>query len=92
MHLVSIWAAANRVVLAQTEVDAEGNGISAIPELLQMLDTSGCIAIIDAVGCQKSIAQLLTEGDAGYIKLNSLARRTACARSRTFSFPISVEI
>ncbi len=62
LHLVSVWAAANRVELAQTEVDAEGNEISAIPELLQMLEVSGCIVTIDAIGCQKSIVQLLTEG------------------------------
>ncbi len=67
LHLVSVWAAANRVVLAQTEVDAEGNEIGAIPELLQMLDVSGCIVTIDAIGCQKSIVQLLTEGDADYV-------------------------
>ena len=67
LHLVSVWAAANRVVLAQTEVDAEGNEISAIPELLQMLDMSGCIVTIDAIGCQKSIVQLLTEGGADYV-------------------------
>ena len=59
LHLVSVWAAANRVVLAQTKVDADGNEITAIPELLQMLELSGCIVTIDAIGCQKSIAQLL---------------------------------
>ena len=67
LHLVSVWAAANRVVLAQTEVDAAGNEIGAIPELLQMLDVSGCIVTTDAIGCQKSIVQLLTEGDADYV-------------------------
>ena len=67
MHLVSVWAAANRVVLAQTEVDAEGNEITAIPALLQMLEVSGCIVTIDAIGCQKSIVQLLRERDADYV-------------------------
>ena len=67
LHLVSVWAAANRVVLAQTEVDAEGNEITAIPALLQMLEVSGCIVTIDAIGCQKSIVQLLCERDADYV-------------------------
>lgn len=67
LHLVSVWAAANRVVLAQTKVDADGNEITAIPELLQMLELSGCIVTIDAIGCQKSIAQLLTERGADYV-------------------------
>ena len=54
-------------MLAQTKVDADGNEITAIPELLQMLELSGCIVTIDAIGCQKSIAQLLTERGAGYL-------------------------
>lgn len=67
LHLVSVWAAANRVVLAQTEVDAKGNEIGAIPVLLKMLEVSGCIVTIDAIGCQKSIVQLLTERGADYV-------------------------
>ena len=67
LHLVSVWAAANRVVLAQAEVAAEGNEISAIPALLQMLDLSGYIVTIDAIGCQKSIVPLLTAGGADYV-------------------------
>ena len=66
-HLVSVWAAANRLVLAQTEVDADGNEITTIPELLQMLELSGCIVTIDAIGCQKSIAQLRTERGVDYL-------------------------
>lgn len=67
LHLVSVWAAANRVVLAETEVAADGNEITAIPELLQMLEVSGCIVTIDAIGCQKSIAQMLSERGTDYV-------------------------
>ena len=52
---------ANRVVLAQAKVDTRSDEISAIPELLRMLEVSGCIVTIDAMGCQKEIAQLLIE-------------------------------
>ena len=60
LHLVSVWASASRLVLAQTEVAADSNEITAIPELLQMLELSGCIVSIDAIGCQKSISQRIT--------------------------------
>ena len=60
LHLVNVWASASRLVLAQTEVAADSNEITAIPELLQMLELSGCIVSIDAIGCQKSIAQRIT--------------------------------
>ena len=64
LHLVSAWASASRLVLAQTEVATNSNEITAIPELLQMLELSGCIVSIDAIGCQKSIAQQITESGA----------------------------
>ena len=64
LHLVSVWASASRLVLAQTEVATNSNEITAIPELLQMLELSGCNVSIDAIGCQKSIAQQITESGA----------------------------
>ena len=67
LHLVSAWASASRLVLAQTEVAADSNEITAIPELLHMLELSGCIVSIDAIGCQKSIAQLITVRGADYL-------------------------
>ena len=67
LHLVSAWASASRLVLAQTEVAAGTNEITAIPELLQLLELSGCIVSIDAIGCQKAIAQQITESDADYV-------------------------
>ena len=67
LHLVSAWATASRLVLAQTEVAADANEITAIPELLEMLELSGCIVSIDAIGCQKAIAQQITESGGDYV-------------------------
>jgi len=67
LHLVSAWATESRLVLGQTEVAADANEITAIPELLDMLQLSGCIVSIDAIGCQKAIAHQITESGADYV-------------------------
>ena len=67
LHLVSAWAAQSRLVLGQTKVAADANEITAIPELLDMLELSGCIVSIDAIGCQKAIAHQITERGADYV-------------------------
>ena len=61
IHMVSAWANANRVVLGQVKVDDKSNAITAIPKLLKMLDLRGATVAIDAMGCQKEIAQVITE-------------------------------
>ncbi len=66
IQMVSAWAAANRLVLAQTKVDSKSNEITAIPALLQVLDLKGCIVTIDAIGCQKDIAQPIVDRGADY--------------------------
>lgn len=66
IHMVSAWASANRLVLGQTRVDDKSNEITAIPKLLSMLELSGCIVTIDAIGCQKEIAQKIVERGADY--------------------------
>jgi predicted transposase YbfD/YdcC len=48
--MVSAWAAQNRVVLGQLKTEEKSNEISAIPELLRVLDVSGCLVTIDAMG------------------------------------------
>ena len=53
LHMVSAWAAENRLVLAQVAVDQKSNEITAIPLLLRQLSLSGCIVTIDAMGTQK---------------------------------------
>jgi predicted transposase YbfD/YdcC len=66
-YIVSAWAAANGLTLAQVKVDDKSNEITAIPELLRVLDLAGCIVTIDAMGCQKKIAQRIVEQKADYL-------------------------
>jgi predicted transposase YbfD/YdcC len=61
LHMVSAWAAENRLVLAQLATEQKSNEITAIPELLRMLDLSGCIVTIDAMGTQKKIVKQIVE-------------------------------
>lgn len=56
LHLVSAWAAEGRLTLAQVAVADKGNEITAIPQLLQILDLEGALVSIDAIGCQKEVA------------------------------------
>ncbi len=67
IHLVSAWATANRLVLAQLTVDAKSNEITALPELLRQLAIAGCIVTIDAMGCQREIAQQILDQDGDYV-------------------------
>ncbi len=61
IQMVSAWATTNRLVLGQVKVDERSNEITAIPELLKVLELSGCIVTIDAIGCQKEIVKLIRE-------------------------------
>jgi predicted transposase YbfD/YdcC len=67
IHMVSAWATHNRMVLGQLKTEEKSNEITAIPELLKVLDVSGCIVTIDAMGCQKAIAQQIVEQEADYV-------------------------
>lgn len=67
LHVVSAWAKDNELVLGQIKVDDKSNEITAIPELLKMLDINGCIITIDAMGTQKDIAEDIIEGGADYV-------------------------
>lgn len=67
VHMVSAWASTNNVVLGQKKVGEKSNEISAIPALLEVLALSGCIATIDAMGCQKAIATTIVDKKADYI-------------------------
>ena len=57
LHLVSAWASERGLSLGQRAVDGQSNEITAIPELLDALDLHGCLVTLDAMGCQKEIAQ-----------------------------------
>ena len=67
LHLVSAWAQANRLVLAQTAVDDQSNEITAIPVLLRMLCLAGCIVTLDVMGCQKATARQIQAQEADYV-------------------------
>lgn len=67
LHLVSAWATAQGVTLGQVAVDDKSNEITAIPKLLEMLELSGAIVSIDAMGCQKEIAKSIVDGDGDYV-------------------------
>ena len=67
IHMVSAWANKNRVVLGQTKVDEKSNEITAVPELLNLLMVEGCIVTLDAMGCQKEIAEKIRERKGDYV-------------------------
>jgi len=67
IHMVSAWAAENRLVLGQVKTEEKSNEITAIPELLNLLDVSGCIVTIDAMGCQKKIARQIIDQGGDYV-------------------------
>ena len=62
LPMVSAWATENRMVLGQTRTAAHANEITAIPELLRVLELKGCLVTIDAMGCQRNIAQQVVQG------------------------------
>jgi predicted transposase YbfD/YdcC len=66
IHMVSAWATANHISLGQVVVDAKSNEITAIPKLLEMLEISGALVTIDAMGCQTEIARRIVAADADY--------------------------
>ncbi len=65
--MVSAWACENRLVLGQVKVDEKSNEITAIPELLRALALTGCIVTIDAMGCQRNMAEQIIDGEADYV-------------------------
>ena len=67
IQMVSAWATRNKLVLGQVKVDKKSNEITAIPELLKVLELSGCIVTIDAIGCQKEIVKLIIQQNADYV-------------------------
>jgi predicted transposase YbfD/YdcC len=67
LHVVSAWAVENRLTLGQVATDAKSNEITAIPELLKLLDLRGAVVTIDAMGCQKEIAADIIDGEGEYL-------------------------
>lgn len=67
LNVVSAWASEASVVLGQVKCEEKSNEITAIPELLKILDLEGCIVTIDAMGCQKEIVKEIVERRADYV-------------------------
>ena len=67
IHLVSAWAVDNALVLGQVKTDEKSNEITAIPQLLELLALEGCLVTIDAMGCQKPIAQTIIDRGGDYV-------------------------
>ena len=67
IHMVSVWSATNRLVLGQRKVASKSNEITAIPELLKLLEIQGAVVSIDAMGCQTEIAKTIIEQGADYV-------------------------
>jgi len=67
LHVVSAWAGQTGLTLGQVAVDAKSNEITAMPELLKLLDLHEKIVTTDAMGCQKDIAETIVVGGGDYI-------------------------
>ncbi len=82
LHLVNAWASDAGVALGQLATATKSNEITAIPELLKLLDVRGCIVTTDAMGCQKAIAECIVKQEADYalqLKDNHPTARTEAA-------------
>src|SRR6266436_2711244 len=67
LHVVSAWATQAKLSLGQVAVDKKSNEITAIPQLLELLDLHGALVTIDAMGCQKDIAKKIVAGGGDYV-------------------------
>jgi predicted transposase YbfD/YdcC len=67
LHMVSAWAATQNIMLGQIKTEEKSNEIEAIPNLLNMIDVSGSIVTIDAMGCQRKIAKKIVDQKADYV-------------------------
>ena len=67
IHIVSAWACENKMVFGQVATDEKSNEITAIPKLLEMLVLDGSVVTIDAMGCQKKIAEKIIDNNGDYI-------------------------
>ena len=83
-YVVSAWAESNGLVLGQLKVSEKSNEITALPELLRVLELSGCIVTVDAMGCQKQIAKEIMEADADYVLAHKGNHETVHEEVKTF--------
>lgn len=83
-YVVSAWAESNGLVLGQWKVADKSNEITAVPELLRVLELAGCIVTVDAMGCQKQIAKEIIEADADYVLALKGNQKTVHEEIKTF--------
>ena len=98
IYMVSAWATGAHLTLGQRKVDTKSNEITAIPKLLEVLSLKGCIVTIDAMGCQKTIAQAILDQQAeyvlalkenqGHLYQDTVALFTHCEQTPSHLFPI----
>lgn len=86
IHMVSAWAATNRLVLAQVKVDEKSNEITALPLLLRQLAVTGCLVTTRAMGCQRAIAQqIIDQGGDDVLALKGNQGTLAAEVAETFT-------
>jgi predicted transposase YbfD/YdcC len=90
-YVVSAWAESNGLVLGQLKVADKSNEITALPALLRVLELSGCIVTVDAMGCQKKIAKEIIESDADYVLALKGNHETVHAEVKAFLDALVVE-
>jgi predicted transposase YbfD/YdcC len=87
IHMISAYASSNKLVLGQLKTEQKSNEITAIPELIRILDIKGALVTIDAMACQKKIAQTIVEQGGDYplaVKSNQGKRREAIVKAFSF--------
>jgi predicted transposase YbfD/YdcC len=67
VHMVNAWATENGLALGQVATEEKSNEITAVPKLLELLELKGCIVTLDAMGCQKEIAEKVVAKGADYL-------------------------
>jgi predicted transposase YbfD/YdcC len=67
LHMIQAWATSSGLVLGQGKSQGKSNEIKSIPRLLEILSLKGCIVTLDAMGCQKAIAEQIRAQDADYV-------------------------
>lgn len=83
-YVVSASAESNQLVLGQLKVSDKSNEITALPELLRVLELAGCIVTVDAMGCQKKVAKEIVEADADYVLALTGNQETVHEEGKTF--------
>lgn len=84
LHVVSAWASAEGLSLGQLATEEKSNEITAIPALLDQLDVSGAIVTIDALGCQKAVAERIVAAGGDYVLAVKGNQRTLHKALREF--------